>query len=124
MKIRIKNNTIRYRLDKKDIENLDKNGICEEKTLIGENYLKFSIKIRTYEPINVDLTPFKVATSINSESFRQIMNGSAAGIEFSVRNPDNSELKILVERDFKCLVPRGEDDRHAFENPLEGKASC
>lgn len=47
-----------------------------------------------------------------------------ASIEFSMPNQDGSAVGVLIEKDFKCLVPRGEDDRHAFDNPLEGKASC
>ncbi|QEC51166.1 hypothetical protein EDD80_101362 [Anseongella ginsenosidimutans] len=124
MKIRIKNNTIRYRLDISDIENLKTCGCCEEKTQIMDNLWKFSIKSCQEKPNYVSSAPFYVEIGINATELLSILTGPAEGIQLAIPNPDGSILRITIEKDFRCLVPRGEEDARGFEHPMEGKIIC
>lgn len=84
----------------------------------------FSLDKTTNERNYVRLEPFSIQTGVFSAEMDDFIQDVKASIEFSMPNQDGSAVGVLIEKDFKCLVPRGEDDRHAFDNPLEGKASC
>jgi len=121
MKIRIRGNSIRYRLDKADIQALKENGKVEEETHIGAHSLHFCI--RTGDKQRVKLEGSGVHMTIPAEQAQTWTDTDQVGFEFEQQNPDNSVLKILVEKDFKCLTEREEDDSNAFENPLS-KHEC
>lgn len=121
MKIRIRGNSIRYRLDKADIDVLKEKGKVEEETRIGSFSLHFCV--RTGDKQRVKLEGSGVHLSITTERAQTWMDTDLVGFEFQQQNPDNSVLKILIEKDFKCLTEREEDDSNAFENPLS-KHEC
>lgn len=116
MKIRIRGNSIRYRLDKLDIQALKKNGKVEEETRIGPSSLHFCVRIG--DKYKVKLEGSAVHMSIPAEQAKDWIDTELVGLQFEQQNPDNSVLKILIEKDFKCLTEREEDDSSAFENPL------
>lgn len=116
MKIRIKGNSIRYRLDKMDIQALKENGRVEEQTQIGTQHLHFCVRIR--ENTAIKLEGASVHMTIPATQAKEWMETELVGIQFDIQNPDDSVLKILIEKDFKCLTEREEDDSSAFENPL------
>ncbi|MRG45824.1 hypothetical protein GFS24_11910 [Chitinophaga sp. SYP-B3965] len=116
MKIRIRGNSIRYRLDKLDIQALKENGKVEEETHIGPSSLHFCIRISDKQKVKLEGSA--VHMSILAEKAAEWIDTDQVGIQFEQQNPDNSVLKILIEKDFKCLTEREEDDSSAFENPL------
>lgn len=123
MKIRLRGNSIRYRLDTKDVELLKENDKVEEHTWIGAHNLHFCVRSRggiILPAIKLDGTG--VHLSLPTVIVEKWVETDEVGIEFDITNPDGSILKILVEKDFKCLTERDEDDSAAFENPNAGKA--
>ncbi|RPD41382.1 DUF7009 family protein [Chitinophaga barathri] len=122
MKIRIRGNSIRYRLDQADVARIRETGKVEEHTWIGAHALHFCIRSREnlFAPA-VKLEGWGVHLGIPAPYFSQMLDTDETSLDFSLKNPDGSELKILVEKDFKCLTVRDEDDSQAFENPNAGK---
>jgi hypothetical protein len=120
MKIRIKGNTIRYRLDKLDITALQQAGKVEADTTIGAQALHFCIKTKDIANATVKLEAFGLHLSLPQQQVRQWAETDQVGIEQELPNADGSVLKILVEKDFKCLTQRDEDESQAFDNPLAG----
>jgi hypothetical protein len=118
MKIRIRGNSIRYRLDKQDINALEQTGKVEEETRIGAGALHFCIKAKEAAQAAIKLEPQAVHLSLPLTQVQQWIETEQVGIEQQIPNPDGSVLKILVEKDFKCLTTRDEDDSQAFDNPL------
>lgn len=118
MKIRIRGNTIRYRLDKQDINALRQTGKVEADTTIGSQALHFCIKAKETATAAVKLEAFGLHLSLPQQQVRQWTGTDQVGIEAELPNADGSVLKILVEKDFKCLTQRDEDDSQAFDNPL------
>ncbi|HEY8916022.1 MAG TPA: hypothetical protein VIM87_06265, partial [Chitinophaga sp.] len=59
-----------------------------------------------------------VHLSLPLAQVQQWIKTEQVGIEQEIANPDGSILKIVVEKDFKCLTTRDEDDSQAFDNPL------
>lgn len=120
MKIRIKGNTIRYRLDKKDIQQLQEHHKVEETTIIGAGSLHFCIKAKASSAgAAIKLEPTAVHLSLPEEQVKQWTNTEQVGFTIDLPNADGSVLNILVEKDFKCLTERDEDQSYAFDNPAE-----
>ncbi|GAA0527219.1 DUF7009 family protein [Chitinophaga japonensis] len=120
MKIRIRGNSIRYRLDKQDITALQQTGKVEADTQIGPQALHFCIKAKDTANAAIKLEAFGVHLSLPRTEVDQWTQTEQVGIERELPNADGSVLKLLVEKDFKCLTQRDEDDSQAFDNPLAG----
>jgi hypothetical protein len=118
MKIRIRGNNIRYRLDKKDIQTLQEQQKVEETTTIGAGTLHFCIKAKASGPA-IKLEQTAVHLSIPAEQIKQWTETEQVGFSLELPNPDGSVLSILIEKDFKCLTERDEDESLAFENPAK-----
>lgn len=116
MKIRIRGNSIRYRLDKTDVQTLNETGKVEEETHIGTGVLHFCV--RTGDKTKVKLEGSGVHMTLPAAQVKEWAETDQVGIQFDQQNADNSLLKVLIEKDFKCLTEREEDDSSAFENPL------
>jgi len=118
MKIRIRGNSIRYRLDKKDIEILQTEGKVEESTHIGAGDLHFCIKAKTGAtgPF-IKLEGSAVHLSFPKEQITEWTDTDMVGFSADIPNADGSVVSILIEKDFKCLTERDEDESNAFENP-------
>lgn len=123
MKIRIKGNSIRYRLDKTDIELLQELNKVEEMTHIGDHALHFCIRAREIPEPAIRMENNGVHLSVPLPQITQWTTTDQVGFDLEFHNPDGSKLTILVEKDFKCLTERDEDDSQAFDNPLAGE-SC
>ncbi|MBW8685640.1 DUF7009 family protein [Chitinophaga rhizophila] len=120
MKIRIRGNSIRYRLDKKDIDILRNEGKIEESTLIGAGELHFCIKAKNgaTEPF-IKLEGSAIHLSFPKEQVTEWIDTDLVGFSAEIPNADGSAVHILVEKDFKCLTERDEDDSNAFDNPAQ-----
>jgi archaellin len=116
MKIRIRGNSIRYRLDKKDIGILQESQQISETTTIGASSLQFAINAGG--PV-IKLENTTIILSIPSEQLKTWTGTEQVGFSLELSNPDGSVLQILVEKDFKCLTERDEDESMAFDNPTK-----
>jgi hypothetical protein len=118
MKIRIRGNSIRYRLDKKDIQTLQEQQKVEEATTIGAGVLHFCIKAKAAGQF-IKLEQTAIHLSVPAEQVKQWIETEQVGFSLEFPNPDGSVLNILIEKDFKCLTERDEDESQAFDNPTK-----
>ncbi|MCO4292380.1 hypothetical protein NF867_05825 [Solitalea sp. MAHUQ-68] len=118
MKIRIKANTIRFRLDKDDINSINNSGFVKEETQIAGGKLHFCIKSKPIENALIKLDPYSVHLLIPAAQLMEWAGNNINGLYITLINDDGSELKISIEKDYKCLTEREEDESAAFDNPL------
>ncbi|WP_143304525.1 DUF7009 family protein [Chitinophaga vietnamensis] len=121
MKIRIRGNSIRYRLDKVDMELLETTGKVESITHIGGGTLHFCLRGKEVPEPAIKLEHDGVHLLLPIVHLEQWISSGNTGFDLSISNPDGSSVAILVERDFKCLTDRDEDDSQAFDNPMASK---
>ncbi|NLR61689.1 hypothetical protein HGH93_26540 [Chitinophaga polysaccharea] len=121
MKIRIRGNSIRYRLDKTDLELLQNVGKVESITHIGAGTLHFCIRGKDITDPIIKMEQDGVHLLLPLPQLDTWYPPDQVGFELTLPNHDGSELKILVEKDFKCLTDRNEDDSQSFDNPMAGK---
>ncbi len=119
MKIRIKGNTVRYRLSKTEVTTLAENGVLEEKTeFIGGN-LVYAIKQTENNDLSADFTQNTITLFVPQTALQQWANSGQVGLENNMPLPNGGTLFLLLEKDFKCIdADVKEDQSDYFENPL------
>ncbi|MCB9262417.1 MAG: hypothetical protein H6607_08595 [Flavobacteriales bacterium] len=114
MKLRILDNSIRLRLSQKEVEQIG-NGqkvLCE--TQFGNNSLKYLLKTHTDSvEIQSDFEQNCIVISVNEKLAYHWANSDLVGLQTA----NGQTPFVLIEKDFKCLTERGEDETDLFENP-------
>ena len=121
MKIRIRGNSIRYRLDKTDMDLLQKTGNVESVTQIGAGSLHFCVRGKDIDDPAIKMERGGIHLLVPETQLAAWYAPEEVGFEFTLPNDDGSGLTILVEKDFKCLTERSEDDSQSFDNPMAGQ---
>lgn len=117
MKLRIRGNSIRLRLTQNEVDTINKIGLVEEKTHFPNGQI-FTYSLSVAENLNevsAEFSDGKLQISLPKEIAENWANSSDVGISSEIES-----LKIIVEKDFKCLTPRaGDDDADTFPHPKE-----
>jgi hypothetical protein len=119
MKIRIKGNSLRLRLSKTEVEDLVQKGTVVEKTQFSSSsFLTYQIKESVQSSILVEFSNQIITVLIPKETLKGWDKNQIVGFKESVDN-QNGQLNVLIEKDFKCLTEReDENEEDHFENPL------
>ena len=125
VKLRIRDNSIRLRLEKGEVADLRASGVVSARTAFpGGRQLGYAVES---SPANIRPEAFFSESTITvrlPETMVLAWSGSEqVSIEAEQSLDDGGELKILVEKDFACLAPReGEDESDMYPHP--GAGSC
>jgi hypothetical protein len=116
MKLRIKSNSIRYRLTRTDVKQLAATGYLEEKVNFGEQQLVYAIKLTDDVLLTSSFKNNTIILFVPKSMISELENTDQVGFE------NNSEaLHLLVEKDFTCLDNVAEDQSDNYPNPLAEK---
>lgn len=124
MKLRIQRNSLRLRLSQSEVAGLAERGRVAECIRFGPQ----SEAELTYELVSSERTPTLAASfraravtvTVPAERVREWAGSGEVTLEGSIPLGGDEVLRILVEKDFKCLAPRpGEDESDAFPHPKE-----
>ncbi|BDD00462.1 DUF7009 family protein [Persicobacter psychrovividus] len=120
MKVRLRNNTVRLRLDQKDIAELKSAGQVVMTTPFIQGKLTWTIcGSDEQQSFAAVLQGQQVTIQVPNATLQQWISTEQVGIEGEVATEDEASLKLLIEKDFKCLTARDEDESNAFPNPLD-----
>ncbi len=118
MKLRIRGNTIRFRLTQSEIKQLSEEGLVEDAVeFSSSSKMTYRILSGSYSQISASFENNTISVYVPVQVFNAWAGSDQAGIE-------NGEyglvpLFILIEKDFQCLKARpGDEDKDAFPNPL------
>ncbi|MDJ0655401.1 MAG: hypothetical protein QNJ40_14660 [Xanthomonadales bacterium] len=123
MKLRIRGNSLRIRVTQGELENFAETGAIHDS-------IEFGPETQLTYRLTRDVQLSEMAADMNNEVITVRVPRDVADewvstelVSLRAEQPlDGAEpLKILVEKDFACLVTReGEDDSDAFPNPSAG----
>ena len=126
MKLRIQDNSIRFRLTRTEVDALSAKGsVTASVSFPDGGMLEYSLESSslTGQP-RAQYSTDRLVVQIPQAAARHW----AATEEVSITGAqplEDGELSILVEKDFACLTPReGEDESDMFPHPLKGQESC
>ncbi|HEY4323881.1 MAG TPA: hypothetical protein VGN20_07835 [Mucilaginibacter sp.] len=116
MKIRIKSNSLRYRLTRTDIAQLSELGYIEDKISFGEQSLLYALQLMDSDQLSSSFINNTITLFMPKTMMEELADSDKVGFE-------NSEggLHLLVEKDFTCLDNVSEDQSDNYPNPLAHK---
>ena len=122
MKLRLKGNSIRVRLDRRDIERLIDEGHVDDAVRFGPG-LAFSYAVEAgpapRERPKVSYKSGRLTIQIDPEDAEDWLAGDRVGFDH-LQEVEGGVARVLLEKDFACIDrPLGEeaDDAYAFPNP-------
>ena len=120
MKIRIRDNSIRVRLERSEVDLMRDKGVVSSHTSFPGGR-RFTYAIES-SPASVNPAALYSDNTITVRLPETIVLAWATTEQVSIHGEqvldDGAKLNILVEKDFACLAPRdGEDESDMFEHP-------
>ena len=123
MKLRIRDNSLRLRLTRTEVDTLRDEGIVQARTAFpGGRELRYEVES---SPASVSpgafLSSSTVTVRLPESAVRAWANSEQVSMEGEIQHTNGEVLKVLVEKDFACLAPReGEDESDMFPHPAAG----
>ncbi len=119
MKLRIKGNSVRFRLSKTEVERFAKEGMLHETTNFGNNVFRYTLQGIEENTMSAELTHAGITLLVPSKKLLQWAgSNSQVGISEKMGIGNNETLSLLLEKDFKCIDANPEEDQaDFFENP-------
>jgi hypothetical protein len=113
MKIRIKGNSLRYRLTKSDVAGFALNGFIEETTNFGSQIFNYALRRGVVDSLSATFDDNTITVYMPGYMIDEWVNTSRIGFE-----NNGSTMYLLVEKDFVCLDTVAEDQSDNYPNPL------
>ncbi len=118
MKIRIKGNSIRFRLTKKEVDHFSIHGFIEEKTEFGINHFSYRMEsCAENDFLFADYSGNKITIHVPKKIAEEWTNTDQVGFEHKMQIGNDKYLFLLVEKDFVCLDNTFEDQSDNYPNP-------
>ena len=127
MKLRVLDNSVRLRLTQTEVDDVASNGLVRGRVhFAGSNTFDYVLESSpaTVKP-EAHLSNNVLTVRIPEMDIRNWANSERVSIDSTQILDSGDKLRILVEKDFKCLSPReGEDESDMFPHPDTGTSSC
>jgi hypothetical protein len=119
MKIRIKGNSIRYRVNKTDIDNFLREGHLEDRTVFpnGTTFFYCLQQRSGIENMQADYSDHCVTIYVPDAQAAQWTGTEIVGFGHTVELENGNRLFLLIEKDFACLEHTTEDQSDNYPNP-------
>ena len=122
MKIRIQGNSIRFRLKQTEVKNFREEGEIKEEMSFGilpADKLSFVLKARNSGSFKITLESNVIMLQVPSVMCAKWTNTDLVGFEEEVTTGKGDTIRVLVEKDFKCLDGSDVENEDAYPNPNE-----
>ena len=126
MKLRIKDNSIRLRLTRTEVEKIG-NGdqIHNNLNFPGGERVSYLLVGSAVENPEIDYKDNRISISVPTEILTIWANSNEVSLLYELSLDHDNVLKLLIEKDFACLTPReDEDESDLFPHPEQGENQC
>ncbi len=119
MKLRVRGNSIRLRLNRGEVAALGAGGRVEERVPFGPGVaLAYVFEAADVPALVAHFDGARIVVQAPRGEVAAWAAGDDVGMEHEGAVAPDETLRILVEKDFACLTGRpGEEDHDAFDNP-------
>src|SRR5580698_8602192 len=104
MKIRIKSNSVRYRLTRSDVERFAESGYLADKVDFGGNSLTYALQRTDGAQLSASFKNNIITLFMPQSMISELIETDRTGFE-----NNSGTLHLLVEKDFTCLDNVTED---------------
>jgi hypothetical protein len=118
MKLRIQDNSIRFRLSQSEVAQLAQGLRIEQTTVFSpESKLTCEILPGPSATVSAGFADDRITVSLPKHEIAQWATTQVVGIEGKQETVRGQFLEILIEKDFECLHSKTPKDADAFPNP-------
>lgn len=121
MKIRIKGNSIRYRLTQSEVRTLADTGRLEEETRFGpdeQQKLRYTIETKAdTDHLQADFINNRITLYLPLQAAKNWPDEERISFEHKLQISPDTTLFLLLEKDFVCLDDVAEDQSDNYPNP-------
>ncbi len=118
MKIRIKGNSVRFRLTQSEVKQLSETGSVQEVTEFGGSTFHYRVQLmKGIQNLQAAYAQNEIVLSIPETDGKDWFQKEAVGFEHEMPLPEGKKLHLLVEKDFTCLENTSEDQSDNYPNP-------
>ena len=118
MKIRIKGNSIRFRLTRSEVSDFAKTGIITEKTVLPNKPFFYALEAKSgIQELAAEFLNDTIVIYFPKEYQKDWAVNKKVGYSNHVSQTDQEKLSLLVEKDFTCLDNTVEDQSDNYPNP-------
>lgn len=122
MKIRIKGNSVRYRLTRPEVEAFSKNGYLEECTEFSTAVFRYALKAKPgITELDADFDGQSITMYFPDTEKQGWFESERVGYRSIIKSASGASLALLLEKDFVCLDDTEEDQSQNYPNP---NAAC
>lgn len=122
MKLRIKGNTIRFRLSKCEVADFAEQNTISETTNFPSNKFNYSLVADAkLDYTDVSFIDSNLIINLPLETAKRWTDSNEVGIYLNISTGEGKTLQLIIEKDFKCLDETIEDQSDNYENPLTSK---
>ena len=111
MKIRIKGNSLRYRLSMSDVARFGQDGYIEEMVDFGKSQLTYALQKGAVQTLEAEFMNNKIIVFMPCSWPDEWVGTDRVGFD------QKGALHLLVEKDFQCIDNVAEDQSDTYPNP-------
>ena len=117
MKIRIRGNSVRFRLTKNEVAQLCQEKFIAEETNFSNLDFSYAVKVSDSKNLEINFSNNQILLQIPEKLIQGWETNTKVGFSHSVPTSNNKFIDLLLEKDFTCLEDRGEDESNNYPNP-------
>lgn len=114
MKIRIKGNSVRFRLLKPEVEKLHSDGYLEERTGFSGKEFVYAIEVKICDKMSIDFSGSIILLTMPQRLIEDLYGSDKVGFE-----DESGPVKVILEKDFTCIDRVEEDQSDNYPNPAK-----
>lgn len=118
MKIRIKGNSIRFRLTQIDVKTLSEKGYIEDCTPFNFSTFVYSVVAKNnLEHLFASFSQNRIVLTVPKKWIIKWVDNETVSFQNVLKMESGEELALLLEKDFSCLDNTLEDQSDNYPNP-------
>ncbi len=121
MKLRIRGNSIRLRLSQQNVKVFEENGRVEDSIQFGVaagGKLIYALETADVKKLKCEFKDNTLTVFVPNELAKIWIESQLVGLEHLDSTTENDQVRILIEKDFKCMHVRiNEDESDSFPHP-------
>lgn len=118
MKIRIKGNSVRFRLTQSEVKTLSEKGQVKAQTHFGKTTFAYQVSLNErIKTIRASFSNNVIEIEVPKGWGEDWYESQTVGLDHTQRLENGEELYLLLEKDFTCLDATSEDQSDNYPNP-------
>ncbi len=118
MKIRIKGNSVRFRLTKTEVKTLCERGMVRERTTFNESNFIYAVKVDdAYDSLHASFLNLGILLFIPKKILGDWHVNDQVGFYHNQILENDQLLELKLEKDFICMDETIEDQSDSYPNP-------